>query len=118
MAKLSPADQLVNETCASLSTSCQNSATAAQAQVKNVEAVIDAAHIPLCVSALVAKARADLTGMEAALKQVQKAFADNKKNELSAAMGKFRTAIKPLASDVRAIAKAMPINCDSQAAGP
>ena len=118
MAKLTPAATLVNESCASLSTACQSAATTAQAEVKNVEAVIDGAHLPLCISAIVSKVRAELTSMEAALKAVQKAFADNKKTELSSAMSKFKASFKPLGGDVGSIAKSMPVSCDTQAVGP
>jgi len=118
MAKVWPAIQLFNETCVNLTSTCQNAATAALAQVKGVESMIDHAQIPTCIASQVAKVRGELTGMDAAITLAVKAFADNKKTELSTAVSRYRAASKTLNADIAAISKAATARCDTLATGP
>jgi len=118
MSKVWPALQLFNETCVNITSSCQNAAVAALAQVKGVESMIDHAQIPSCIATQVARVRGELTGMDAAITLAVKAFADNKKTELSTAVSRYKTASKTLGADIAAISKAATARCDTQATGP
>ncbi len=118
MATAAPAFQLFSESCVALTQSCQNAANNALTQVKSVEAVLDQAQVPLCVAPLVAKIRADLTGMDAGATSAVKAFDSNNKGLLGQGLSKFRTASRPLTGDISALSKSLATRCDGQAAGP
>src|SRR5437762_3187479 len=118
MSKVWPALQLFNETCVNITSSCQNAAAAALAQVKGVELMIDHAQIPSCIATQVARVRGELTGMDAAITLAVKASADNNKAELSTAVSRYKTASKTLGADIAAISKAATARCDTQATGP
>ena len=117
MTDLNQAVTLFRQTCTgSLTTSCQNSIQATQAQVKNTMSLIDHAQIPVCIAGGVAKMRADLAGMDIALQAAAKAYSDNSKPALGQALAKFSTSSKPLTADFgTASAKA---GCDTQPSGP
>jgi len=118
MTTAAPAFQLFSEGCAALTQSCQNAANNALTQVKNVEAVIDQAQVPLCAAPQLAKVRADLTGMDAGLTSAVKAFDNNNKGLLAQGLSRFRGTSKPLSGDISALSKTIAARCDSQTAGP
>lgn len=109
----------VNLACGkALTISCQNALDAAAPKVKNVLSVVDHNPVPGCIVAPVAKVRADLAGMDAALQGASKAYTDNQSPELAAGMSGYFKSSAPLAADVRALGAAMNAKCDTAILGP
>jgi hypothetical protein len=112
---LTPVSQSCNR---ALTVSCQNAVSTAHPEVKIVLSVIDANPVPPCIAAQVAKLRADLATIEAALTAADKAFADNVPSELAAATSKYSKPASLLPADVRALTTAMKAQCDPTVTGP
>jgi hypothetical protein len=112
---LPPVSQLCSK---ALTISCQNAINAADPKIKNVISVIDHNPVPLCVAAPVAKLRADLAGMDAALQGASKAYTDNLSSELAAAMSRYSSSRNPMPGHVSGLTTAMKAQCDTQVLGP
>ncbi len=107
------------EACAgTLSLSCQDALGAADTELKRSIATLSGTPSPACISRQVARVASDLTAMQAAIQGGLKAFKDNNRNELLAAMNQQRTASKTFWSDVQAVSKAQATLCDGQQEGP
>jgi phage-related minor tail protein len=66
----------------------------------------------------VAKLRADLATIDAALTAADKAYTDNQSSELAAAMSKYSRPASQLGADVAALAATMKAQCDATVTGP
>jgi len=101
-----------------LTVSCQNALDAAVPKLKGILPVFDKNPVPLCVSAPVARVRADLVGLNNAVQAGEKAYADNQAQELAAAMSAYSAFSGAYGRDVPAIAAAMNAKCDPTILGP
>jgi hypothetical protein len=119
MAALSQALTPVSQSCnRQLTVSCQNDISTARPEVKTVLSVIDQNPVPQCISAQVAKLRADLVTIDVALTAADKAYNDNQASELAAATSKYSKPVSQLAADVRALTTTMKAQCDATVTGP
>jgi hypothetical protein len=119
MATLSQVLTPVSQSCnRQLTVSCQNDISNARPEVKTVLSVIDQNPVPQCISAQVAKLRADLATIDVALTAADKAYNDNQASELAAAMSKYSKPASQLAADVRALTTTMKAQCDATVTGP
>ena len=106
-----------NQACVgTLSFSCQQGLQAVDKSMPDALAAFDSAPPP-CIARQVAKVKADLLGIQAAVKLGLKAFTDNNRSELVTAFHQYATAGRPYLSDLAAINKAQ-ATCDAQPAGP
>jgi hypothetical protein len=119
MTALNQAMTPVSQSCnRQLTVSCQNDISAARPEVKTVLSVIDQNPVPQCISAQVAKLRADLATIDVALTAADKAYNDNQASELAAAMSKYSKPASQLATDARALSTTMKAQCDATVTGP
>ena len=112
---LGPVGQSCNK---QLTVSCQNAATAAHPEVKTALSAIDQNPVPQCIATQVAKLRADLATIDAALSATDKAFTDNQSAELAAAASKYYRGASQLDPDVRVLTATMKAQCDATVTGP
>jgi hypothetical protein len=112
---LTPVSQSCNR---QLTISCQNDISTARPEVKTVLSVIDQNPVPQCIAPQVAKLRADLATIDAALTAADKAYTDNQSSELAAAMSKYSRPASQLGADVAAVAATMKAQCDATVTGP
>ncbi len=118
-ANLGPPFTAYSEACVgTLSLSCQDAVGAVDTELKTSIATLTGTRPPACISRQVARVAADLNAMEAAIQGELKAFKDNNKNELLAAMNQQRVAGRTFSSDVQAVSKAQATVCDGQQEGP
>jgi hypothetical protein len=81
-----------NRDCAGIaSTSCFDSLTASQQQVKKLIGVVNNSDVPSCISGPVNRIRLDVKGMDEQLQVAFKGFNDNNRDELFVAVNHFET---------------------------
>ena len=112
---LTPVSQSCNR---QLTIICQNDISTARPEVKTVLSVMDANPVPQCIAAPVAKLRADLATIDAALTAADKAYNDNQASELVPAIATYSRAASHLGADVTALTPTMKATCDPTVTGP
>jgi hypothetical protein len=119
LAEVSQALQPVSLSCGkALTISCHDALDAATPKLKSFLSVIDHNPVPLCIAGSVAKLRADLAGIDAAVQGASKAYTDNQSSELAAAMALYARSAAPAAADIHALTSTMNAQCDTQVVGP
>jgi hypothetical protein len=97
------------ETCnGTLSFSCQDATNAELSRVNSLASVVAQAQpfVPQCITPQLTRFQTDLAGTAAALKAVQKAYADNSQPELQQGLARVFPANAALGVDVNVIAQA------------
>ena len=118
MSEMSQDVLLVKQVCyGALTPSCEDAMIAEDNQITTVSAVIQKETIPLCIAAPVSKMQTDLASAHTAIQAGEKAYRDNRTNELGSALAGLRTANAAIQGDSGAMAAAAK-TCDGQVSGP